>query len=144
PSALADVAFAGDKPAPALLRALGDPVPLRRAVAGQVLCRADRPDLFPAVRRLLADPKPAVRARAALALARQRDADSFPVLIDLLGVLPPAERRPVEELLQELAGEWAPALPAAGEDALARRLRREVWAAWWRGTDGPELLDAFR
>jgi HEAT repeat protein len=143
-SALADIAFAGGKPDAALLRALADPVPLLRAVAGQVLCRADRPDQFPAVRRLLADPKPAVRARAALALARQRDADSFPVLIDLLGVLPPAERRPVEELLQELAGEWAPALPAAGEDALARRLRREVWAAWWRGTDGPELLDEFR
>jgi HEAT repeat protein len=143
-SALADVAFAGGTPDSALLRALGDPVPARRAVAGQVLCRADRPDLLPAVRKLLADPKPAVRARAALALARQRDVESFPVLIDLLGVLSAAERRPIEEALQELAGAWAPGLPAAGEDVLARRIRRDVWAAWWRGTDGPELLDEFR
>jgi HEAT repeat protein len=143
-SALADLAFVHGKPDPALLRALADPVPLRRAVAAQVLCRAERPDLFPAVRKLLADPKPAVRSRAALALARHGDAESFPVLIDLLGVLAPAERRPIEEALQELAGEWAPGLPAAGEDALARRLRREVWAAWWRGTDGSDLLDEFR
>jgi HEAT repeat protein len=143
-SSLAALAFPGGKPHRALLRALEDPVPLRRAVALEVLCRADRPDLFPAVRKLLADPKPAVRARAALALAKQRDAESFPVLIDLIGVLPAEECRPVEEALQELAGEWAPGLPRVGDDDLSRRIRREVWAAWWRNTDGPTLLEEFR
>jgi HEAT repeat protein/outer membrane protein assembly factor BamB len=143
-SALGALAFADGKPNAALLRALEDPVPLRRATALEVLCRTDRPDLFPAVRKLLADPKPAVRSRAALALARQQDAESFPVLIDLLGVLPAGERRPIEEVLQDLAGEWAPGLPRGGDDALTRRLHREVWAAWWRCTDGPTLLDEFR
>ncbi|HKI35213.1 MAG TPA: HEAT repeat domain-containing protein [Gemmataceae bacterium] len=143
-SSLAAVAFPGGKPHPALLRALEDAVPARRAVALEVLCRADRPELFPAVRKLLADPKPAVRSRAALALARQQDADSFPVLIDLIGVLPAEQRRPIEETLQDLAGEWAPGLPRGGDDALTGRIRREVWAAWWRSTDGPTLLEEFR
>jgi HEAT repeat protein len=143
-SSLAAVAFPGGKAHSALLRALDDSVPLRRAVALESLCRADRPELFPAVRRLLADPKPAVRARAALALAKQQDADSFPVLIDLLGVLPGDQRRPIEDALQDMAGEWAPGLPNAGDDALTGRIRREVWAAWWRHTDGPTLLDEFR
>jgi HEAT repeat protein len=143
-AALADIAYRNGQADPALVRALDDSVPVRRAVAAMVLCRADHPDLLPAVRRLLADPKPAVRSRVALALARQRDVEAFPVLIDLLAVLPAEERRPIEEALQDIAGEWAPGLPAVGEDALSRRLRREVWAAWWRTTDGPELLDAFR
>jgi HEAT repeat protein len=142
-SSLAALAFPGGKPHPALLRALEDPVPVRRAAALEALCRADRPDLFPAVRKLLADPKSAVRARAALALARQQDAESFPTLIDLLGGLAPEQRRPIEEALLDLAGEWAPGLPH-GDDALGRRIRRDVWAAWWRATDGPTLLDEFR
>jgi HEAT repeat protein len=142
-SSLESLAFPGGKPHPALLRALDDPVPLRRAAALECLCRADRPDLFPAVRKLLADPKPAVRSRAALALARQQDVESFPVLIDLLAVLAPGEGRPIEEVLRELAGEWAPGLPR-GDDAVGRRIRRDVWAAWWRATDGPTLLDEVR
>jgi HEAT repeat protein len=142
-SSLAALAFPGGKPHPALLRALEDPVPVRRAAALEVLCRTDRPDLFPAVRKLLADPKPAVRARAALALVRQQDAESFPALIDLLGELAPDQRRPIEEALLDLAGEWAPGLPH-GDDALGRRIRRDVWAAWWRATDGATLLDEFR
>jgi HEAT repeat protein len=143
-AALADIGYRNGQADPALIRALADSVPVRRAIAAMVLCRADHPDLLPAVRRLLADPKPAVRSRVALALARQRDVEAFPVLIDLLAVLPAGERRPIEEALQDIAGEWAPGLPALGEDVLSRRLRREVWAAWWRTTDGPELLDAFR
>ncbi len=143
-SVLAEIAYRNGQPEPALVRALADSVPVRRAVAAQVLCRADHPDLLPAIRRLLADPKPAVRARVALVLAQQRDVEAFPVLIDLLGVLPPEERRPIEEALLDVAGEWAPGLPATGEDALSRRLRRDIWAAWWRTTAGPELLEAFR
>jgi HEAT repeat protein len=143
-TSLADVAFPGGKPHPALLAALDDAVPARRAVAVEVLCRAERPDLFPAVRKLLTDPSTAVRARAALALARQRDVESFPVLIDLIGALPAEERRPIEDSLQELAGEWAPGVPRGSDDAVARRIRRDVWAAWWHNTDGPALLDEFR
>jgi HEAT repeat protein len=96
------------------------------------------------VRKLLQDPNPAVSLRAALALAKQQDAEAVPVLIDLLAELPAAQRRPAEELLQDLAGEWAPGLTHLKDDAISRKICRDAWAAWWRNTDGPALLAEFR
>jgi hypothetical protein len=66
-----------------------------------------------------------------------------PVLIDLLAELPPVGRVRAEEFLKELAGEWAVAGPT-GNDATSRRLRRDAWAAWWHGVEGPRLLEEFR
>jgi HEAT repeat protein len=142
--ALKALAFPDGKPDPALLRALKDPVALRRAAACDALCRADHPGEVPEVRKLLQDPKPSVRLRAAVALARQRDPEAVPVLIDLLAELPGAARRPAEEALQDLAGEWAPGVTNLGEDDVARRIHRDVWAAWWKNTDGPTLLAEFK
>jgi HEAT repeat protein len=142
--ALAAVAYPEGKPDTALLQALEDPVPLRRAAAGEALCRKDRPEQWPAVRKLLRDPKPGVRLRAALALAGQQDAESIPVLIGLIAELPPAQRNQAEEVLQQLAGEWAPNLSLPGDDNISRRIRRDAWAAWWRNTGGPALLAEFR
>jgi HEAT repeat protein len=142
--ALAALAYTDGRPDPALLRALGDAVAVRRAAAGEALCRADRPEQRPAVRKLLHDPSAGVRLRAAMALARQQDAEAIPVLIDLLGELPAAQRRPAEEVLQELAGEWAPGLAHLKDDEISRRICRDAWAAWWRNTNGPALLAEFR
>jgi HEAT repeat protein len=142
--ALARLAFAQGQAAPALVRALEDALPARRAVAAEALCRADRPEQWPAVRKLLQDPNAAVRLRAALALVKQQDAEAVPVLIDLLAELPAVQRARIETALQELAGEWAPAMPQMKEDAISRRICRDAWAAWWRHTDGPALLDEFR
>jgi HEAT repeat protein len=143
-AALAAVAFPAGKPDPALVKALEDPLPLRRAVAAEALCRADQPEVWPAVRRLLKDPRPTVRLRAALALAQHHDVETVPVLIDLVGELPAAQHRAAEEFLSQLAGEWAPnATPQSG-DEVARRIRRDIWAAWWRHTEGPALLAEFR
>ncbi len=141
---LAGVAYSDGKPDAALVRGLADPVPLRRAVAVEALCRADHPEQFADLRKLMSDPKPAVRARAALALARQNDVEAVPVLIELIAELPPETRKEVESLLGELAGEWAPGVALSGDDAISRRIRRDVWAAWWRNTDGPALLAEFR
>jgi HEAT repeat protein len=103
-----------------------------------------QPEGLPELRKLLRDPQPAVRLRAGLALAKQRDVEAFPVLIDLLAELPPAQRQPIEEILQDLAGQWTPQLTLAADDSVARGIRRDAWAAWWRRTDGPTLLDEFR
>jgi hypothetical protein len=142
--ALGVLAFLGDRPEPALLKALEDKVPLRRAVAAEALCRADRPEHWPVIRKLLADPSPAVRLRVALVLVKQQDAEAVPILIELLSELPASQRLRAEEALRELAGDWAPAVPQMKEDAISRRICRDAWAAWWRNTDGPALLEEFR
>jgi len=143
-AALAAVAVPNGKPDPALLRGLADPVGVRRAAAGVALARAAPPEEVPAVRKLLKDPAPGVRVRAALALAEANDAEAIPVLIDLLAVLSAEERRPIEELLTLLAGEWAPAQQFHSEDKIGRRIRRDAWASWWRNTDADSLLAAVR
>jgi HEAT repeat protein len=88
----------------------------------------------------LKDPSPTVRKQAALALAAANEAEAIPVLIDLLAELSAEERRPVEEFLSKLAGEWTPVVQVEGEDKIARKIHRDAWRAWWRNTDGPALL----
>jgi HEAT repeat protein len=131
------------QPEPALLQALKDPNPLRRGVAAEVLCRLGDTSQHAPVRPLLQDPRPSVRLKAALALVQSQDAQAVPVLIDLLSELPRAQRRPAEEALARLAGDWAVGVPQ-GDDAISRRLRRDLWTAWWRGTDGAALLAELR
>jgi HEAT repeat protein len=138
--ALAAVAAPGGKADAALVRGLGDSAGLRRAAAGVALCRASPPQQVPAVRNLLKDPAPAVRLRTALALAEAGDAEAIPVLIELLAELPAEQRRPAEEVLARLAGEWAPVLEFPRDDEVSRGIRRDAWAGWWRRTDDARLL----
>ncbi|HWG41671.1 MAG TPA: HEAT repeat domain-containing protein [Gemmataceae bacterium] len=98
----------------------------------------------PTLRQLLKDPVPGVRLRAALTLAEAHDAEAIPVLIDLLAELPAPQRQRVEEFLTKLAGEWTPLVRFQGEDEIARKIRRDTWAAWWRNVDGASLLAAIR
>ncbi len=130
------------KPPAALITALADPEPARRAAAAVVLCRVGGENQCAAVRSLLKDPKPTVRLRAALALAEAHNTDAIPVIIDLLADLPLDQRKQAEEFLTNLAGDWAVTGPA-GNDATSRRLRRDAWAAWWRGMDDAALLAEF-
>jgi HEAT repeat protein len=92
----------------------------------------------------LDDPAPAARLRAALALAEAHDAAAIPVLIDLLAELSAEQRGPVEEVLTQLAVEWAPDVRLPGDDTISRGIRRDAWAGWWRRTDGAALLAAVR
>jgi HEAT repeat protein len=141
--ALAEVAQRDGKPDAALVKALADPVPLRRAVAAEVLCRVGGEAERSVVRPLLKDPKSTVRLRAAMALVQFQDAEPIPALIGLLADLPQAQTQAIEDLLVGLAGEWAIAVPK-GNDSIARRLRRELWMAWWSATDGPALLEEIK
>jgi HEAT repeat protein len=130
-TALAAVAVRDGKVEPALLKALDDRLPLRRAVAGVALWQAGVAEERPAVRKLLEDADPEARMRVALALAEDREKDAVPVLIASLGDLPPEQALRAEEFLRRVAGEHSPSV-ALGTDAAARQKCRDAWAAWWR------------
>jgi HEAT repeat protein len=142
-SALLAVGMRDGKAEDALLKALEDPVPVRRSVAARVLCQAGGPAERAAVRALLRDQRPSVRLQAAMGLAAANEGQAVTVLIDMLPDLPPAGCKEAEEFLTELAGTWAVVTPQ-GSDRLSARVRREAWAAWWRATDGPALLEELR
>jgi HEAT repeat protein len=140
---LVALAIPQGKPAEALLQALSDPLPIRRAIAAETLCKAGGVGQHDRVIGLLKDPKPTVRLRTALGMARNQDIRAVPVLIDLLAELPPAQRKLAEDFLTDLAGEWAMAVPPRNEETLGR-MRREIWAAWWKSTGQTDLLNEFR
>jgi hypothetical protein len=127
-SALAAVAVRDGKPDEAVLKALEDGLPRRRAAAAEALCRA-APEHHPLVRRLLKDPDAEVRLHVALALVAARDRQAVPTLIDLLGELPPELAAQADEPLRILAGEQAPPFP--GGDG-AWQSYRDAWGHWWR------------
>jgi HEAT repeat protein len=139
-SALATVAVKDGKPDPFLYKALEDKQALVRAAAAEILCQVGGPGQFAKVRPLLKDEKPAVRLRAALALAAGNDGEAVPVLIDNLAELQPAQLKQAEEVLNDIAGDYAIRGPQ-GNDAVSKRLRRELWQTWWKGMDGKTLTD---
>lgn len=114
----------------AILRALDDALPVRRAVAAEVLGGIGDAQALAAVSKLLTDSSPAVRMCAAVALLQARDRRAVPALIDLATAAPPEQAWPAEVLLQRLGGPDGPALDSA-EDATARARQRDAWKAWW-------------
>jgi HEAT repeat protein len=141
--ALVAVAMKSGKVDPAILKALKDKVALRRGAAAHIVCKAGGSAYHTSIRPLLKDERGSVRLRAALGLVSAYDSEAITVLIDLLGELPPRLRPQVEDYLTQLAGEWAVSGPK-GNDLMARKLRRDVWAAWWKNTDGATLLNEFK
>jgi HEAT repeat protein len=141
--ALRAVALSDGKTDPALWQAVQDPVPMRRRVAGELLARGGGPAGRAAARPLLHDPRPGVRLPIALALADAHEAEAVAALIELLADLPDEQAKAAEDYLAQLAGDWAVKGPP-GDDVPARRLRHDVWAAWWRTFESPSLLEEFR
>jgi hypothetical protein len=131
-NALTALAVRDGQPDPALVAALTDKVPVRRAAAAGALCRANVADQKPAVRKLLQDPDREVRLCVAVALAYAKERDAVPVIIDLLPQLPPARAWEAEEILLRLAEAGKPPAPSLGGDEASRRKARDAWAAWWK------------
>lgn len=142
-SALAGVAYDQGKAAPALIKALGDEHPLRRAGAIVALCSNGIAEPRATLRKLLQDPMPSVRLRASLALAQAFDAKAVSTLITLLADLPDAQAREVEGFLQDLASEQAPKETIGSDDA-SKQKARDAWAKWWLDSEGPGLLDELK
>jgi hypothetical protein len=114
----------------AVLEALHDPEPARRAAAAEVLSHAGTSSHRAEIRPLLRDPDMNVRLQVALALASAEDKDAVPALIQLLEDLPLTRAWQAEELLLYLAGDEKPAAPL-GRDPGYRHRAREAWQAWW-------------
>jgi HEAT repeat protein len=129
------VAAPNGKAEPAVVRALADPIPVRRAAAAEALCEARAGEHLGAVRKFLSDPDPAVRLKVALALAGSGEREAVPVLIRLVGELRGPEVAEAEDYLLRLSGDRPPpGLPSGEGDA--RRKRGELWAAWWAANGG--------
>ncbi len=135
--ALAAVAVRDGRPSPALLRALSDEAPLRRAGAAVALCRARLagPEPLAGVRPLLRDSDAQVRLHVALALTQRGEKAAVPVLIGAFEGLPRNQLWRAEDALYRLAGAHAP--PAAPGEEASRRAFAAAWLAWWdaRGKD---------
>ena len=124
------------KPEPALLKALADPMPVRRSAAAEALAKGGGLPVRPAVKRLLSDMDLGVRQAAGVALTVAGEKEAVPVLIDLLGELPGRQTWATQDVLHQLAGDKAPA-PAGGEKLEDRKKYRDAWAAWWKANDRP-------
>ncbi len=135
-AALAAVAVRDGKPADALVDALDDPVPVKRAAAAEALTRANAPVEANQLVAALKEPDPNLRYRVALALLEARRREAVPVLIDLVRDLPAHEAWRAEEALRRLAGEDAPDLIADAATPTAKV--RDAWAAWWE-KHGPSV-----
>lgn len=128
---LAALALRDDQLDATLVRALKDPLPALRAVAGEALAKGGGKAGRRVVQPLLRDDAATVRLRLALALALAGDKDGVPVLIDLLAVLPDEQVGQAEVALCQLAGDSAPETPL-GSGAAEKKKCRDAWAAWWK------------
>jgi hypothetical protein len=129
--ALGAMAMKDGKADPAVLKALEDKLPLRRAAAAEALAFAGGPEQRTAIRKLLKDDDPTVRIRAAIALTSAQDKETMPALIGLLTDVPAPMAGQVEEHLRLLVNDGAPPV-TEGEDAAARKKSRDAWEGWWK------------
>lgn len=127
----------------AVAAALGDKLPLRRAVAAVALCRAGLRAKEPAIQKAILDVDWSVRQRAALALAAAGDQSAVPVLIDLLPKLPREEAWEVEDCLLRLADGAGPDMPLRFDPG-SRKKCRDAWAHWWAANEGKADLGKLK
>jgi hypothetical protein len=128
--ALARLGLKGGKADAALVKALKDKEPLKRAAAAFAVGQAEA-EQARLVAALLSDADARVRFRAAAARVKAADRAAVPVLAALLADGPFATACHAEDLLFRVGGEKSPAvsLPA---DAEGRRKARAAWEAWWK------------
>jgi hypothetical protein len=137
---LAAVGLRGARPDPILVKAVKDPVPLRRAAAARGLGRARDAEVRAPVRALLTDLDGRVRLEAAQALLLAREKEAIPALIALLRASPAELFYQAEGLLLQAAGEKAPKASAGDGSETACKQYHDAWLAWWQaGAAGLDL-----
>jgi HEAT repeat protein len=129
---------------PAVVSAMGDDHPLRRATAVLILSDGDVSAHRDDLRKLLLDTAPSARLRAAMVLAKVDDPQAVETLITLLPEVGDRESRvAIEDFLSELAGALAPKLKV-GEDEPALLQARDAWRQWWSDTAGLGFLNELK
>ncbi|MCI0460499.1 MAG: HEAT repeat domain-containing protein [Gemmataceae bacterium] len=126
------------KPHPALLKALQDPVPARRAAAACLVGRRGDSAQREAIRKLLDDADAVVRLRAAQGLLGAGEKAAIPTLVALLSDDSAEVRWQAEEMLRWAAGDGAPGIMVGAGTARERQKCRDAWKAWWQD-HGPKL-----
>lgn len=141
--ALASILRREGRPDKAVVAALGDKLPLRRAVAAVALCRAGMLAQEPAIRKAMQDADLSVRLRAALALATVGEKAAIPVLIDLLTKAPMEGAWEAEDCLLRLTDGPGPGVPFK-PNADSRKKCRDAWARWWEANEGKADLKKLK
>jgi HEAT repeat protein len=132
---------------PALVTALKDPMPARRAASAFVLGNVGTSDDCEPVRRLFHDSILKVRLRAAQGFIAAKDKGAVPELVKVLGEAPnEAFLTQTEEALNRLASDTGPRVEKETKfDFAAHREKvRKAWAGWWEKEEGKVTLARIR
>lgn len=140
---LGAVAVVNGKADAQLVKALNDPIAVRRGAAGEALIRGNARGELANVKKLLHDKDVAVRLRVSLAMLPLQDKDVVPVLIDLLGELSANQLWPIEDALLRLAGDKSPAI-SLGTDEASRKACHAAWSKWYAVALKDNSLDMAR
>lgn len=116
----------------ALVAALTDPLPARRAVAACIIGRQGSPEHRTRVGRMAReDQAPYVRLRAAQGLLAASNVMAVPTLIDLLKTPSLEITWQAEELLRWTAGDRSPSAFIGKATEAERETCHRAWQAWW-------------
>ncbi len=129
--ALAVVGIRAGKVDAALMAALEDRHPRRRAAAGEALARSGKAEDRAALRPLLKDADVRVRLCVAIALVERKERTAVETLIEALVDAPQDQFWRVEQILFALAGDDAPK-DSPGSSEVEKRDYRSAWRTWWR------------
>lgn len=115
---------------PLLIKALDDPILIRRVVASRALLRRSDPALVARIQKLLDQSSLKQRWLISRELAEQGDRTVIPRIISLLTDLPMEEAGEVEDFLGFLALDHAPNIRLEADPKL-RLQCRDAWLKWW-------------
>jgi hypothetical protein len=116
----------------ALIAALTDPMPARRAAVAFLLGRSSEASHRHQARPLLKDADPRVRFQAARGFLAARDKEAVPALLALLTNGPLDLAWQAEDQLGQLAGEQTPRVTVGAGSSTERRRCCDAWTAWWQ------------
>lgn len=124
-----------------ILDALSSPSKTQRILAWEMLIPAQK--LLPKdlLRQNIKDESPEVRFLIAATLSRNLDSLGFESLIELLPVLPENKAQEAEDLLLEIAGDFAP--QELTKNKGTPKGNSGLWKKWWTEINGEKLLPEF-